>query len=52
MKINKEYKEITSEIVNDAKFLELKDDSHHDQNCYDVAMMKAYAKKNGIMIQS
>ena len=42
MKINKEYKEITSEIVNDAKFLELKDDSHHGSNRYEHCKRVSY----------
>lgn len=35
MKLNKEYKEITSDILNDEHFLELKNYRHHGTNRYD-----------------
>ncbi len=42
MKINKEYKEITSDIINDEHFIELKDDNHHGSSRYDHCKRVSY----------
>ena len=42
MKIKKEYKEITSEILNDENFSKLKEDGHHGSNRYEHCKRVSY----------
>ncbi len=42
MKINKEYKEITNDILNDKNFIKLKDDNHHGSNRYEHCKRVSY----------
>lgn len=42
MKLNKEYKEITRDILENEEFLTLKDDTHHGTNRYDHCKRVSY----------